>query len=249
MDPDQAIVSPVRTSRTPDLPSLAILVSTRKDLETLCQRLHLDFDRHRQLFISRLYLARHRSSHYTLVGPLVGSPYAVMVLETLITWGARKIIFFGWCGAISKQINIGDVILPTAAIIDEGTSRHYVDDSRPASYPSDSLTANIRTAMQEKQVDFHEGTVWTTDGIFRETAEKVTAHQNNNVLGVEMELSALFSVGAYRNIDVGGLLVVSDDLSTLQWHPDFKDERFKGGRQMVNEILVRLIAEMENTNG
>ena len=249
MDPDQAIVNPVRTSRTPDLPPLAIMVSTRKDLETLCRRLCLDFDRHRQLFISRLYLARHRAIPFALVGPLVGSPYAVMVLETLITWGARKIIFLGWCGAVSKRINIGNVILPTAAIIDEGTSRHYIDDSLCVSYPSDSLTENIRTKMKEEKVEFQEGTVWTTDGIFRETAAKVTAHQNNNVLGVEMELSALFSVGKYRNVDVGGLLVVSDDLSSLQWQPGFKDERFKDGRELANGILIDLITEIDTTDG
>jgi len=48
-----------------------------------------------------------------VVGPFVGAPYAAMLLETLIAWDVEKIIFFGWCGAISHDVKIGDIIIPT----------------------------------------------------------------------------------------------------------------------------------------
>ena len=248
MDPNSAIVSPIRAAHAPQLPALAFMVSTRKDLEILCRLLNLNVDGYRRLYISRLYLDQHPACRFALVGPLVGAPYAVMVLETMIAWGAANFIFFGWCGAISRQLRIGDLVLPTEAVIDEGTTRHYFEDDRRTAHPSETTTAAIRSELSRLKVDFQEGRIWTTDGIFRETIEKVIRHQANDVLGVEMELSALFSVGAYRHVDVGGLLVVSDDLSALQWHPGFMEERFKNGQQIARQCLVDLIARLGNTN-
>ena len=63
--------------------------------------------------------------NFSITGPFIGAPYAAMLLETLIAWGARRIIFLGWCGAVAEEVKIGDIILPTAALIDEGTSGHY----------------------------------------------------------------------------------------------------------------------------
>jgi len=241
-DQTKAIVNPVRTTRSPVLPSATIMVGTRLDLQILCQLLDFDYNNYRSLYMSRLYLDSHGSCPVALAGPLVGAPYAAMILESLIAWGAAKIVYFGWCGAISTNINVGDVLLPTKAVIDEGTTRHYFEDNRQTADPSEALTAVIRNGLLGRRIEFQEGCIWTTDGIFRETVAKVVKHQSNGVLGVEMELSALFSVGAYRKVDVGGLLVVSDDLSNLVWRPGFKDERFKKGRQMVSGFLKQLAA-------
>jgi purine-nucleoside phosphorylase len=249
MEPQKAIVNPVCNARTPKLPPVAIMAATRADLNSLCRILNLDSDGYRPLFISRLYQSRNSSPPFALVGPLIGAPYAAMLLENLVAWGAQQILFLGWCGAVARQINIGDIVLPTAAVIDEGTSRHYFDDRRTLAKPSSRIATVLRSVLNRHKIGYTEGRVWTTDGIYRETVEKVSTHQANAVLAVEMEVSALFSVAEYRGVEVGGLLSVSDDLSSLAWRPGFSDERFKRSRRSVFEAIQYIIVELGINDG
>ena len=78
----------------------------------------------------------------------MGAPYAVMILETLAAWGAKQVIFLGWCGAISATVSIGDILVPTLAWIDEGTSRAYSPKPVKARSPSDALTRGITSPAE-----------------------------------------------------------------------------------------------------
>jgi purine-nucleoside phosphorylase len=102
------------------------------------------------------------------------------------------------------------------------------------------MVAMIGRLLTAKQIVFHAGAVWSTDGVYRETREKVETFQRAGVLAVEMEISALFSVARFRGVELGGILVVSDELSSFVWRPGFKDDRFIAGRhtacQMVKEL-------------
>ena len=60
-------------------------------------------------------------------------------------------------------------------------------------------------------------------------------------LAVEMELSALYTVGRQLNLELGAVLVVSDELSTLKWRPGFKSDRFKTARTAVCEAIASYV--------
>lgn len=235
-----AIVKPVKGKNTPDLGPVAVMVSSQVDLDFLRGSIGLKENKARKLFMSRLYIGDHTSGDISVVGPFIGAPYSTMLLEMLIAWGAEKIMFFGWCGAISRDVKIGDIIIPNGAIIDEGTSRHYHQGDDAISRPSSYILENIKEAIKKAGLDFHEGIVWSTDAIYRETCEKVKHFQEKDVLAVEMELSALFTVGRFRNVQIGGILVVSDELSTLTWKPGFKEQRFKESRISVVEMIKEI---------
>lgn len=173
----------------------------------------------------------------SFIGPFIGAPYAVILLESLIAWGIRKIIFFGWCGAISRDVKIGDVIVPDQSFIDDGTSKNYIAASCSKAFPSASLQETIKSALTQNQIKFHKGPVWTTDAIFRETKEKIAYYQKKNALAVEMEAAALFSAGRFRHIDVGCVLLVSDELFSFKWKPGFKHPVFKERRYQICEII------------
>ncbi|MBW1644218.1 MAG: nucleoside phosphorylase [Deltaproteobacteria bacterium] len=235
------IVTPVKGKSSPNLGPVAVMVSTQADLSLFCNLTDLDEKKYRNLFVSRLYVSNTAEAGFSVVGPFVGAPYAAMLLETLVAWGAEKIIFFGWCGAISHDVKIGDVIIPTGAIIDEGTSKHYHQEEDGVSRPSSYILKNTKEALIKAGLAFHEGVVWSTDAIYRETSEKVKYYQAKDILAVEMELSALFTVGKFRNVQMGGILVVSDELSTLKWQPGFKEQHFKESRKAVIEVIKEII--------
>ena len=241
MSEDRAIIHPVKGAKSPDPGRLAVLVSTATDLHLLCRAVGADRQVSHRLFTSRLYTALDdQQQPFSLIGPVIGAPYAVMLLETLIVWGAQRFIYLGWCGAVAHEVIIGDIVLPAKAAIDEGTSRHYIQEPSGFAEPAPTVAAEILKACRRTEQRFHEGPVWSTDAIFRETEDKIRHFQQQGVLAVEMELSALFTVGKFRGVEVGGILVVSDELSSLTWRPGFKDERFEKGRIAACETVKQI---------
>ena len=240
MQKNDAIVNPAKSKSAPDLGPVAVMAATRTDLFALCELFNFDKNDFHRLMISRLYFNRLQPGGLSVTGPFVGAPYAVMLLETLIAWGARKIIFLGWCGAVAGNVKVGDIVLPTSAVIAEGTSTHYGQMDTGVSCPSSSLTSMIRQVLNKNQIDFHAGAILTTDAVYRETRPLIESHQQNGTLAVEMELSALYSVAQFRGVALAGILVVSDELSSLDWRPGFKDKRFVQGRRIACSVVEEL---------
>jgi purine-nucleoside phosphorylase len=234
-----AIVNPVAGRHPPDLGPVALMVASSADLELIC-RLHEGWQRtERPLYMSRLLSFSRNGRSVGVAGPVIGAPYATLILEALIVWGVRRILFLGWCGAIDPKLAVGDLLVPTGAWIDEGTSPNYTDPLLQPVRPSAELSASVQDHLARQGIGFHQGLIWSTDAIFRETAEKVLHYQKLNALAVEMEVSALFSVAAFRKVKAAALLVVSDTLASLIWQPGFKTEAFKSARTRACEAIVQ----------
>jgi uridine phosphorylase len=240
-----AIVNPVVTPNTPDAGEVAVLVSSASDLKPLKQGLPAEKVAERKLFMSRYYLAGAGVSRVSLVGPIMGAPYAVALLDTLVAWGARHILFLGWCGALSSRIDIGDIVLPNGAFIDEGTSRHYGGHAEVAACPAGRLAGLVGAACDGAAITCHQGPIWTTDAIYRETEQQVRHFQGKGALAVEMEVSALFSAARFRGVDIGCVLVTSDKLHDMRWQPGFKDSRFLAGRQAARAVILKVLANIQ----
>lgn len=243
----EAVINPVWAKGLPIPGPVAVLAATRGDVDRLRRRLHLTAARGHDLLMSRIFVDSRALSGVSLAGPMIGAPYAAMVLETLIAGGAHKFIFFGWCGAISPAVKIGDIVIPSAALSDEGTSRHYRSDGGLIAAPPGDLQAQVKRALNEKGLGFHEGVVWTTDAVYRETRESVERCQGQGVLAVEMETAALFSIGRFRHVDIGTVLVVSDELSALSWRPGFHTTRFRNSLEAAAEVISGLSRRLGQT--
>jgi len=241
---DAPVVRPICSDRSPSLGPLALMVASEQDLKVLQHNLALPDSR--RLYLSRLYFNAADPSLPTLVGPVVGAPYAAMLLEVLLAWGTRKALFFGWCGSIHPEVQIGDIVVPSGALIDEGTSNHY---SQPGFGPvlvDAKLSGELQRVLGDRQVPFHQGLVWTTDAIFRETRSKIETFQQKGAITVEMELSALLSVAGHHLLPLAGLMAVSDELFTFQWHAGFRQSSFLQARKHVCEALTDLIKILES---
>jgi uridine phosphorylase len=163
-----------------------------------------------------------------------------MLMETLFAWGAKQFLFIGWCGAIASHVHTGDIVLPTGAFIDEGTSPSYDVGTGPLSLPSVDLHQEIKHTLTARGLAFHEGLVWSTDAVFRETPSKVRHYQGRGALAVEMEISACLTIARLRGLDFAAILVVSDELSSMHWRPGFRHPRFKDTCQAVHRTVEEL---------
>lgn len=155
----------------------------------------------------------------------IGAPVAAVMLEDLVALGCRRVVSIGTCGGMDPSLSVGDLVLCSGALRDEGTSYHYLQDGEPA-VPDAELTERLADCLRERDEPFVQGDAWTTDAPYRETAEEVLRHVEAGVPVVEMEAAALFAVATVRSAQVAALLVVSDVLSTLDgsWVPEFHGE-------------------------
>lgn len=101
----------------------------------------------------------------------IGAPAAVMMLEELITHGARKIVEAGLAGGIDPTLQPSDLCTVTRALSDEGTSRHYFPKRRTFS-PSSRLTLLLSKAINKNHLASPVATVWTTDGVYKKRDRK-----------------------------------------------------------------------------
>ncbi len=170
-----------------------------------------------------------------VVHPRVGAPMAAAMLEALIAMGCRKFIACGGAGVLDGAIAVGHIIVPTAAIRDEGTSYHYLPAAREIE-PSPRAVAAIETVLKARGYDYLAAKTWTTDGLYRETRAKVLMRKREGCLTVEMEAAAFFAVAKFRGVEFGQILYAGDDLSGEWDHRNWM-------RHEVRERLFVLAAE------
>jgi len=236
----RGIIHPVKGKRDPDLGPVALMVMLSQELKRLVREsraLEIPFS---ETPLYSLYLTDGgRGAPIALTGPFIGAPHAVMGLEKLIALGAKRIWVLGWCGSLQPHLKIGDLVIPDLAISEEGTSPHYPLAGKAPRCDS-GLNHMLENAIARSGRDFAKGNIWTTDAIYRETPEKVRRFQKESVLGVDMELSALLTVAAYRSSALTALLVVSDELSNLKWKPGFSDPQLKDSTRLAGDLLLDL---------
>lgn len=237
---EAGIVPPPRPSSATVVAPLTLMVAAAGDCRRLRARLPVPPEAGQALYLSRFVAC---DAGFNVVGPLLGAPMAAMLLETLAAWKSRRIVFWGWCGALAPGIATGDVITPCGAFIDEGTSRHYGAAATRVEHPSPALQTVVNEHLQRQGLACREGWIWTTDAVFRETPRKLAYFQQQGALAVEMELSAVFTLGRALALEVAAVLIVSDELTTGQWRPGFKSERFRQARSLVGEALYRCALE------
>ena len=170
----------------------------------------------RPLHPAKVYNMGLGRGRMSLVGPCMGSPVAAMVLEKCIAQGVKNVVFLGFCGSLSPGLKLGELLVVDSALSEEGTSRHYFPERFPPK-AGKRATSAIEQALKAKRVRYQKGPVWTCDAFYRETRDKVRRYNKQGLLGVEMELSALFTVARYRGIELGALVVVTDELFGPEW--------------------------------
>jgi uridine phosphorylase len=228
MPADTPVIEPRRIPGDPKIDRPLVLVLFEPYLETLGKAVGVKKNAWKRLrFPSMFYAeAEVQGKPVSIAGAPLGSPQAALYLERLIAMGARKVVCFGCCGSLQPTLKTGDLVIPTQALSEEGTSAHYPLAEGLRVQADDRITRSLMERCAEKNLPWTVGKVWTTDAVFRETREKVGRYGRMDVLAVEMEMSALLTVAAYRRIALGGLLVVSDELAALKWKTGFLNPSF-----------------------
>jgi len=146
----------------------------------------------------------------TMINFGMGSPNAATVMDLLSAIRPKAALFLGKCGGLKKKNQLGDLVLPIAAIRGEGTSNDYLLPEVPA-LPAFQLQRAVSTMIRDLGHDYWTGTVYTTnrrvwehDVAFKEYLRKTRC------MAIDMETATVFAAGFANGIPSGALLLVSD---------------------------------------
>lgn len=146
----------------------------------------------------------------TMINMGMGSANAATVMDLLSAVEPKAVLFLGKCGGLKRKNQIGDLVLPIAAIRGDGTSNDYLLPEVPA-LPAFSLQRAISTIIRDLACDYWTGTVYTTNRRVWEHDDEFKAYlRKTRSMAIDMETATIFAAGFANSIPTGALLLVSD---------------------------------------
>ena len=182
----------------------------------------------------------------TMINFSMGSPNAATIMDLLSAIKPEAVLFLGKCGGLKKKTEIGDLILPIAAIRGEGTSDDYFPPEVPA-LPAFSLQRAVSSTIRAYDLDYWTGTVYTTNRRVWEHDDKFKEYLRvTRSMAIDMETATIFATAFFNEIPAGALLLVSDQPmvaegvktteSDKKVSADFVDNHIKIGIDALKEI-------------
>ncbi len=230
------VIHPIKTKKEENIPATGVILVNPVDAQygiDLFLKLGAE---QRKFHNSHLFV--HPTEDFFIAGPGIGAPVSVMLLEKLIALGATRIFFFGWCGAVDRSLSLCDIFIPTGAVCGEGTSQYYISGEQVG--PSASVVSYLEECVAQLDVSPKSGNIWTTDAPYRESRsflEKLK--KEKGVVAVDMEFSALCTVAAFREVEFGALMLVSDEIYAEKWSSGMSKKHFRDTRKsLIHNLLT-----------
>lgn len=183
----------------------------------------------------------------------IGGPSAAIAVEELARIGADTFIRVGSCGAIQEGMAVGDLVITTGAVRQEGTSDEYVREDYPASADHEVVCALI-AAAERLGHDYHTGITMSADSFYAGqgrpgfegfeaagSADLVEELQEANVANIEMEASTILTVANVYGLRAGAVCSVYANRVT----GEFRTEG-EGKASETASLAVKLLARMDD---
>lgn len=186
------------------------------------------------------------ANNITIINFGMGSASAATIMDLLSAISPKAVLFLGKCGGLKKKNQLGDLILPIAAIRGEGTSADYLPPEVPA-LPAFNLQKAISYTIRLSSRDYWTGTVYTTNRRVWEHDENFKDYLRSiRTMAIDMETATIFTVGFHNEIPTGALLLVTDqpmvaegvktEQSDKKVTENFAENHLKIGIESLNEL-------------
>lgn len=161
----------------------------------------------------------------------IGAPSTAVLLEELAKLGAHTFLRIGNSGGLAPSLGLGDLVVTTGAVRDDGTSRSYVAPEYPA-VADWRIVGALAAAAAERGARWHAGVTWSLDAFYMRNAlvgphgglqsmgyrgywapeheARIRAMQAAGVLNCEMEAGAVLTLAGLYGFRAGCICVVSD---------------------------------------
>jgi len=190
--------------------------------------------------------ATYEGRELTICSTGIGAPSAAIAVEELAAVGVETFVRVGTTGALQADIEIGDMVVATAAAKDEGTTKRYEAAEYPAVADYEVLSALVDSAEAAGE-DVHVGPVATDDAFYAETDEYVDDWEDAGLLAVEMEAAAVFSLARRKGLRAGAICTVDGNLVEGTQKGETEDEELPEKAKDNVERAIQLTLDATTT--
>lgn len=198
----------------------------------------------------RTFTGYYKGVQVSVTSTGMGCPSATIAAEELMNIGAECLIRIGSSAALQEGIKIGDLIISTGSMKNEGTSRFYVPDCFPA-VPDFDLTRTILDTARDMENDLtgtvHYGINASDDAFYGETQEWIEKLSGLGCMNVEMESSALYTVCHRRKKRAAMICAVSGNLITGEVIYETVNEALVKGWDEEIKVVLEAIYRFESS--
>ena len=192
----------------------------------------------------RTFTGYYKGVKISVTSTGMGCPSATIAAEELINIGAKTLIRIGSSAALDPRIKIGDLMISTAAMKNEGTSKFYVPENFPA-VPDYAFNHVLIETAKEMTVDTEEklyvGINASDDAFYGETPEFIDKLRKLKVMNIEMEASALYTVGHIRGVRTACICGASGNLTNAEVIYTHKNEKLAKAWELETQIVLEAI--------
>ncbi|PSP82885.1 uridine phosphorylase [Halobacteriales archaeon QS_1_68_17] len=198
----------------------------------------------------------HEGTPVSVTSTGIGSPSAAIAVEELARVGADTLIRVGSCGAIQPEVSVGDLVVTTGAVRQEGTSDEYVREDYPAVADYRVVSALV-AAAERLGHDYHVGLTCSTDSFYAGQArpgfrgfeaagsdDLVDELREAGVINFEMEASAILTLANVYGLRAGAVCAVYADRTTGEFRTVGDDRAAE-----TASLAVSLLAAMDDRTG
>ncbi|UXR71760.1 MULTISPECIES: purine-nucleoside phosphorylase [unclassified Staphylococcus] len=185
------------------------------------------------------YTGTYKGQKVSVMGSGMGIPsIGIYSYELIHTFGCKKLIRVGSCGAMQENIDLYDVIIAQGASTDSDYVKQYNLPGHYAPIASYNLLEGAVSKAREKGVNYHVGNILSSDIFYNADETANERWQRMGILGVEMESAALYMNATYAGVEALGVFTVSDHL--IHNKATTPEERERAFTDMI-EIALSLI--------
>ena len=231
--------------RPKDIGSYAIVPGPKERLDSLVKKMENPVKN----FSFMEYNMHTGTINGTRITAINGGRFAAdtaITTEILCSAETKVLIRIGSCGTMRKDIKIGDFIIATGCVRGDGVSPYYVDQ-KFETLPDGDLTKKLIAIAKNQAamggMTVHEGKVWSTDAILKETKEVVNGVIDQGAIGVDMVSSTFLTIAQVYKIPAVSILAVSDNLITGQM--GFINPDYYMAEGMLIQIALELVKQLE----
>ena len=158
------------------------------------------------------YTGTYKGEPVSVQATGMGCPSASIVTEELIQLGAKNLLRVGTCGGYHRDLQLGDLIVATAATPQDGTVSSLTQGVPYAPAAHFDVVHAAHHAAENAGRRTFVGPIVSSDLFYDPESDPATLWSDLGVLAVEMEAAAIFTIAAMRGVRAGCLLTVSDTI-------------------------------------
>lgn len=203
MNRDERIVRVLLGAKVEDIPKRLLLVSTPYVKERACSKLT------RIRVSGRVTVGDIGKLRLGIVDIGIGTPSASMMMEAIVRTKPEALVRAELCGGLEKEHRIGDIFVASGAIVGDGSGIAYFGSEEVVT-PHQPLTNLAIEILQGRGRTVHQGSIWTTDILMKQTSALLGGWAQKGASAVDMESTAILGIAGLEDVPAASLNCISD---------------------------------------